>query len=127
MTYVRWSMLLLLLAAPAALAQQNAKETPAPQQQEQASAAEAQVLAKLHHDNQMEIKAGQLARDRSESPKVKSFGERLIKDHTTADEAVRKYADSNGIELKEPVARSDAEQRDAQADADAMAKLGDLN
>jgi putative membrane protein len=126
MTYVRWSMLILLLATPAAFAQSNAKEAPVPEQKEQSTAEEAQVLAKLHHANKMEIDAGQLAKDNSDSPKVKAFGERLIKDHTQADETVRHYAEGHGIELKEPTTRSPQEEQEKKQSEDAMDKLGDL-
>ena len=128
MSYARWStlpiMALVAFTSSLAFAQANAKETPEARKEQ--GAAEAAVLSKLHHANQMEIKAGQLAKDNGASTGVKSYGERLIKDHRHADVAVRDYAERKGIELTSPSTPSEAERQEQKADAAAMARLAEV-
>ena len=40
------------------------------------------LLERLHYTHQMEIKLGQLAQQNSNNPDVKSFGERMVREHT---------------------------------------------
>ena len=54
------------------------------------------VLTRLHQTHQKEIKMGQLAQ-RYGTAKVKSYGARLVKDHTTADQKVTAAAKKLGI------------------------------
>jgi putative membrane protein len=48
---------------------------------------------------QMEVKLGQLGADKSQNAQIKSFGERLVKDHTKANEELMKIAQSKGVDL----------------------------
>ena len=61
---------------------------------------DADVLQKLHHTNQEEIKAGQLAQQKSSSSDVKQYGAMLVKDHTKADQDVTALASKINVDLK---------------------------
>lgn len=52
--------------------------------------------------NEAEIQLGQMAQQKAASPEVKSFGERMIKDHSSADDKLKNIAQSQHISL--PVA-----------------------
>jgi putative membrane protein len=58
-----------------------------------------QVLAKLHHVNQEEIKAGQLAQKNGSTQQVKDYGQMLVTDHQKADKQVQQVATKMHVEL----------------------------
>ncbi len=60
------------------------------------------VLSDLHHANQMEIKMGQMAKEKGASNQVRSYGERLMKDHGDADKQVLDLAKKEGVSLVQP-------------------------
>jgi putative membrane protein len=64
----------------------------------------AQVLNKLHHSNQKEMKMGQEAKEKGETEAVKDYGATLERDHTAADEKVAALARKRAIELADPPA-----------------------
>lgn len=47
----------------------------------------------------MEVKMGQLAVEKGQSPAVKEFGRRLVADHTKANEELKQIAQTKGVEL----------------------------
>ncbi len=49
--------------------------------------------------NQVEVAAGKLAAQRALAPAVKTFGERMVSDHTAASEALKSLADSKQMPL----------------------------
>jgi putative membrane protein len=53
----------------------------------------------LHHVNQMEIDAGQLAEKQGMSAEIKDFGHQLIFDHTQADLKLKDAARKSAIDL----------------------------
>ena len=57
------------------------------------------VLMKVHRTNQMEIRLGQLAQRNASSARVKSFAQRIVRDHQAADKKVTTVAQSMGITL----------------------------
>ena len=61
----------------------------------------ASILAQVHHINQKEIKVAQLALDKSQSTEVKTYAQRMITDHTSADTQVVNLAKSENIPLKD--------------------------
>jgi putative membrane protein len=65
----------------------------------EASAKTAEVLAKLHHSNQMEVAAGKLAQEKGQSKDVKAFGKTLVTDHSAADKKVMALAKQEKIDL----------------------------
>lgn len=58
------------------------------------------VAHKLHKLNNKEIECGKLGQRKSENPEVKEFARMVESDHTRANEQVRQFAASKGIELK---------------------------
>jgi len=59
-----------------------------------------QVLRKLHHVNQEEIKAGQLAQQKSTTQDVKDYGATLVRDHTKGDQNVKALASKMNVDLE---------------------------
>ncbi|MFL5815840.1 MAG: DUF4142 domain-containing protein [Bdellovibrionia bacterium] len=57
------------------------------------------ILSKIHTVNQQEIKMAKLAMQKGHSPEVKQFAQRMIKDHTKADQKVAKLAKQEGFTL----------------------------
>lgn len=49
--------------------------------------------------NETKVKLGQMAQTRASNPAVKSFGERMIKDHSSADNQLKNLAESQHISL----------------------------
>ena len=66
-----------------------------------------QLLRKLHHINQEEIKAGQLAQEKGSSRDVKTYGATLVRDHQKADQDVTTLARKMNLNVEEK--RPDAE------------------
>jgi len=57
------------------------------------------VLSDLHNANQMEITMGRMAKEKGASDLVRTYGDRLIKDHEDADKQVQDLAKKDGITL----------------------------
>jgi putative membrane protein len=49
--------------------------------------------------NQAEIQLGQMAQEKSGSPEVKSFGQRMVKDHSDTSDKLKNIAESQHISL----------------------------
>lgn len=81
-------------------------------------------LERLHYTNQQEIKLGQLAQQNSTNPDVKSFGERMVREHTDADQKVLSLAQTRGLKLADlPKPMNDLEKKSVAADKANMDKL----
>jgi len=59
----------------------------------------AQVLSKIHHVNQMEIQAGELAARRGKSAEVRRYGDLLVRDHQDSDKKVLALARRQNLVL----------------------------
>jgi len=88
---VRLAVALALLALPAAAEENIQAEAPA----------DATVLARLHHANQMEMDLGQLAKLKGATREVRAFGDRLTRDHLVADRSVIAFAKRHATTLSE--------------------------
>jgi putative membrane protein len=77
------------------------------------------VLRKLHHVNMEEVKAGQLAQQKSTSKDVKDYGAMLVRDHQKADQDVKAVASKLNIDVD--AKKMDAD-RQMKMDADHQAK-----
>lgn len=85
---------------------------------------EKSFLERVHYINQTEIKLGQLARQNSTNPDVKSFGENMVREHTDADQKVMSLAQSRGLKLAEmPKPLNDVERKSLAADKAVMEEL----
>jgi putative membrane protein len=60
---------------------------------------DAMLLGFIHHANLSEIQAGNLAKSNSNSSQVKDFGERIVRDHQSADDQVTALAKSRNIDF----------------------------
>jgi putative membrane protein len=60
------------------------------------------VLSDLHHTNQMEIQMGMMAKEKTQSDQVRTYADRLVKDHQDADNQVQELAKKNGYSLMSP-------------------------
>lgn len=105
----------------ASLARAQSKDEPA-----KLSDAEVQVLARLHHVNQMEIELAKVAASQAKSPEVKKYAERLLKDHTKADNKVNDLAKKRGVTLTHPTPKDDAEKKQMDEEMATMTRLKGL-
>ncbi|WP_426755135.1 DUF4142 domain-containing protein [Myxococcus sp. Y35] len=86
------------------------------------------LLDRLHYANQQEIKAGQLAQQRSQNADVKAFGAIMMKAHTALDQKLTSYARSKGLKLAEtPKAMNDAEEASMAKDKATLEQLQVIN
>ena len=102
---------LMLLASPLVLAHAEATAGAAPgfdREPAQSAAAaggaklsktDLEVLQKLHAANQTEIQMGKMAREKGASKEVKSFGDRLVSDHTAVDKKLADVLKKHGATL----------------------------
>ncbi|ALA59258.1 DUF4142 domain-containing protein [Nitrospira moscoviensis] len=58
-------------------------------------------LMKAAQSQQGEIELGKMAKERAASDQVKQFGQRMIEDHTKANQQVTQLAKQEGVELPE--------------------------
>jgi len=58
-----------------------------------------QVLSRMHHVNQMEIRLGELAMQKGRSQEVRDYGRTLRNDHQMSDRRVTNLAAREGIDL----------------------------
>jgi len=70
------------------------------------------VLRKLHHIDQEEIQAGQLAQQKGTTGDVKDYGATLVRDHTKADQDVKTLASKMNVDLE--ATKNDARHREKQ-------------
>lgn len=66
-----------------------------------AAEADQQFAEKAAHGNALEVELGTLAQEQAESEDVKEFGQKLVEDHSQAQEELAKAATEMGIELPE--------------------------
>lgn len=112
-------------------AQPNAPAT-ADQQQpsgpQEINTAELQHLfARMHAVNQMEIKAGMLARQRGTTDMIRNYGDRLVMDHGFADDRLVDFARVQKIPLPDnPQPLDPQEAQQMQQDQQTMQQLSQL-
>jgi putative membrane protein len=63
---------------------------------------EDQVLHALHHIDQEEIKAGQMAEQKGSTQQVKDYGRMLVQDHQKADKQLMQVAQKMHVDLTNP-------------------------
>src|ERR1700733_14073071 len=82
------------------------------------SAGDREFINKAAQGNLMEVQAGKLAAQRALAPAVKSFGDKMVTDHTAANQTQKSLADVKQMPLADAVS---SEERDA------LGKLESLN
>lgn len=100
-----------------------------PQQDEQSAdrMMEEQILSQMHHMNETAIQAGTLAQQKTESPVVKRYADRLIRDHRIGDEKVSAIAQELGVAVKPPPPQTPGEKQHMQMQMQMMEKLKTLS
>lgn len=88
---------------------------------------EAEVLSKMHQANQMEIKGGELAISKGSDPRVRNYGDLLVKDHKVADKMIQDLAAKQGIQLTEAMPKNEQEQMQMDMQKQTMAELESLS
>jgi putative membrane protein len=96
---------LIALIAHPALAQSPGTASPQQQQppaaagQQQPAQQDLEFAKKAAGDGMAEVKLGQLASQQAESAQVKQFGQRMVDDHSSANDKLRSIARQEGIDL----------------------------
>ena len=103
MNWKRWAVATVTLFAIPAYAQSGgAKSEPATREAER----EAVLLSFIHYANQREIDLAKLGKEKSDSPQVKAFADRLLTDHQAADDRLVTFAKGRGVDLDAVRARA---------------------
>jgi putative membrane protein len=67
------------------------------------SPADREFVKKAAQGGQMEVTAGKLAAERGLDPAVKSFGQKMVTDHSAANDMLKSLADSKQVNLPDSV------------------------
>jgi len=73
------------------------------------NAKDKQFMRKAAQAGMAEVEEGRVAADKAQSPKVKSFAERMVQDHTQAGDKLMQIAET--LHVKLPTQPSDAQQK----------------
>lgn len=85
-----------------------------------------QVLAHVHHVNQMEINLGKMAQKSGSTQAVKSYGQMLERDHKSADKDLLSFAKKQGITIPMDKPKDEADMKDQKDSKEAVAHLKTL-
>ena len=69
-------------------------------------------IRKAAEGGMAEVQLGQLAADKATSPEVKSFGQKMVTDHTTLNNDMKPIADSLGVMLPKKLKKEDQAEYD---------------
>jgi len=117
-----------LLTSPGAADPQPAQQQvpPATSAPPGGSALHSQLMSKIHQVNQMEIKAGKLARSQGLTAEVRAYGDLLVRDYTVADCQVMNLAEKQGIPIGEPMPKNAEEKEQMNEQLSMMDQLQTL-
>ncbi|MGE5093720.1 MAG: DUF4142 domain-containing protein [Betaproteobacteria bacterium] len=100
-----------LLLAAGASGQTSATDTPtvkaAGEPAGSLSSTDKRFIEKVMRDGMAEVRMGQLAKDRGLRVEVKEFANRMVEDHTAANDALRSLAAAKGVALPSEIDRKD--------------------
>jgi putative membrane protein len=77
-----------------------------------ATGGDARFIAEAARGNEAEIELGQLAQQKAQSPEVKSLAQRLVTDHTRANQQLKQLAQKEGVSVPTGL---DKDQKDLRA------------
>ena len=99
----RFSILALVLASLSFAGLASAQESPA-SKSSSPSAKDKTFMRKAAKGGMMEVAMGRLAEQNGKSDDVKSFGKRMVTDHSKANDELKSIAEKKGVKLpsKEP-------------------------
>jgi putative membrane protein len=72
--------------------------------------ADRSFLQKAARGNLAEVETGQLAAQQSSDPQVKQFGERMVQDHSQANDKLKTVAESVGVQLPTQPSHADMQE-----------------
>src|SRR5579872_2113039 len=88
---------------------------------------ETELLSAMHSADQIEIRAGELARSRGTIGEIRNFGVLLVRDHSDADRRIQSVAKQQHIRLTEWLAKTPEEQHNIEMLKQALAELESLD
>ncbi|HET9179247.1 MAG TPA: DUF4142 domain-containing protein [Terriglobia bacterium] len=88
---------------------------------------ETELLSAMHSADQIEIRAGELARSRGTIGEIRNFGVLLMRDHSEADKRIQSAANQQHIRLTEWLAETPEEQHNIEMLQQALAELESLD
>jgi putative membrane protein len=135
--FARWATLAAALAAPVVALADNDKDTKSDEaakdrdrdhdegvkKTEKLTDNEIQILAHMHHVNQMEIDLGKLAQKKATTQAIKAFGTSLVTDHTNMDKDLLSFAKKHDTKVPMEKAVTEAEKAEMKETQAAVAKL----
>jgi putative membrane protein len=72
------------------------------------TAADRQFVKKAAQGGMAEVELGQLATEKAASPEVKQFGQRMVDDHTKANDQLKQVASEEGVTIPDKLDAKDA-------------------
>jgi len=72
------------------------------------TASERMFIRKAAEGGKAEVELGKLAQEKAESPEVKQFGERMVNDHSKANDQLKEVAQKEGVTLPTKLDAKDA-------------------
>jgi putative membrane protein len=85
-----------------------------------------QVMAQMHHVNQMEIDMGKVAQTKGSTQAIKAYGQMLVRDHQSADKDLLAFARKNKATIPMYKPTTEADQKDEKDDKDMAAHVKTL-
>jgi len=79
---------------------------------ESVSSADRKFMEKAAQGGLAEVQLGKLASEKASAPEVKQFGQRMVDDHTKANDQLKQLASSKGVNLPTELDRSDQREMD---------------
>jgi len=89
-------------------------------------ATDLQVMAQMHHVNQMEIDMGKVAQTKGATQAVKDYGKMLVTDHQSADKDMLAFAKKNGATIPMYKPTDEADQKDEKDNKEMAAHMKTL-
>lgn len=102
---------LTCLALPGAAAQATGHETgpAAPTHADNATTSKGAFIRRAAQGGMAEVQLGELAQQKAESPQVKEFAQRMVNDHSKANDQLKQLAAKEGITVPETLSARDKE------------------
>jgi putative membrane protein len=89
----------LLMLSPLALTAQDASQHMDQGASKMMKSADIHFMVKAAQGGMAEVKMGQLATEKGSNPEVKAFGQKMIDDHTKANDQLKSIAQEQGVTL----------------------------
>jgi putative membrane protein len=96
------------LGAIVAASAQGSNSMAATSSSHKLTAADRQFVRKAAEGGLAEVQLGQLATEKAASPEVKQFGQRMVDDHTKANEQLKQVASDEGVTIPDKLSPKDA-------------------